>query len=509
MRVRHLAGALTLAAALGIAPAADASSHREAPFITKMPKVDGTDFYMFRSYEPGRDTHVTLIANYLPLQAAYGGPNFFVMDPEALYEIHIDNNGDAVEDLTFQFRFTNELKDRTSISLPIGPTGNQKTVSVPFFNVGKVTATDRSALNVQESYTVKLVRGNRRTGTAADVTNAGGGGPTFVKPVDYVGTKTFGTESEYEAYSRAHIYNINIPGCVGAGKLFVGQRREPFAVNLGPVFDLVNAPPAVITDPGTRNAVPNPLANFNITTLALELPIACLKAGSQDVIGGWTTASVRQARAINPTGSYEKPSREGGAWTQVSRLGMPLVNEVVIGIKDKDKFNSSEPRNDAQFADYVTHPTLPAVLELLFGANGVRAPTVFPRADLVAAFLTGVTGVNANGSTAEMQRLNTALPATLKANQNNLGAAACFVNGQLTPNNPGCDVAGFPNGRRPGDDVVDIALRVAMGYLLADDQQAPARNIPFHDAVLQDASQFDDAFPYLKTPKAGANGDGT
>jgi hypothetical protein len=134
---------------------------------------------------------------------------------------------------------------------------------------------------------------------------------------------------------------------------------------------------------------------------------------------------------------------------------------------------------------------------------------VFPRADLVAAFLTGVTGVNANGSTAEMQRLNVELPATARAGQNNLGAAACFKDGALDTTLPGCDPAGFPNGRRPGDDVVDIELRVAMGYLLANDTQAPSRNIPFHDAVLQDASQFDTTFPYLRTPNPGAHGDGT
>ncbi|RKG78852.1 DUF4331 family protein, partial [Corallococcus terminator] len=153
--------------------------------------------------------------------------------------------------------------------------------------------------------------------------------------------------------------------------------------------------------------------------------------------------------------------------------------------------------------------TLPALLETLFTTDGVRAPTVFPRADLVTAFLTGVTGVNANGSTAEMQRLNMALPATAKATQNNLGAAGCFKDGKLDTGLAGCDPAGFPNGRRPGDDVVDIELRVAMGYLLADDTQAPSRNIPFNDGVLQDASQFDATFPYLRTPNAGANGDGT
>ncbi|MCP3139795.1 DUF4331 domain-containing protein [Pyxidicoccus xibeiensis] len=509
MRARQLAAALTVATALG-APGALASSHREAPFITEMPKVDSTDFYMFRSYETGRQDYVTLIANYLPLQDAYGGPNYFTLDPDALYEIHVDNNGDATEDLTFQFRFTNTLANNgNGVSLNIGTGANQRSVAVPFFNVGPITSANRAALNVSESFTLKVVRGNRRAGTVGDVVNAAGGSATFVKPTDYIGTKSFGDAAAYEDYANDHIYNVTIPGCAGQAKVFVGQRKEPFAVNLGPVFDLVNAPPEVITDAGARGAVPNPLARKNITTLALEVPIACLKAGNQDVIGGWTSASLRQARALNPKATYTRPSREGGAWTQVSRLGMPLVNEVVIGIKDKDRFNASEPKDDAQFIDYVTNPTLPAVLELLFGSAGVRAPTAIPRDDLVAAFLKGVPNVNANGSTAEMQRLNTALPATARASQNNLGAAACFVNGVLTLANPGCDPAGFPNGRRPGDDVVDIALRVSMGYLLANDTQAPSRNIPFHDAVLQDAAQFDAAFPYLRTPNPGANGDGT
>jgi len=151
----------------------------------------------------------------------------------------------------------------------------------------------------------------------------------------------------------------------------------------------------------------------------------------------------------------------------------------------------------------VTNPSLPELLEILFGSAGAVAPNVFPRSDLVAAFLTGVPGVNANGSTAEMQRLNTALPITRKGQQNSLGAAACFVFGVATPSNPGCDLAGFPNGRRPGDDVVDIELRVAMGYLLPQ-SAAPAGQVPFTDASLNEDSQFDNAFPYLTTPVPGA-----
>ena len=472
-RHRMTAAALALLAA---APAgAWASSHREAPFITRNPKVDATDFYMFRSYEPGRDGYVTLIANYLPLQDAYGGPNYFSLDPEALYEIHVDNNGDAKEDLTFQFRFKNELAGGEGIKLDI----NGKMMAVPLFNVGPLSAADTGSLNVKESYGIKVVRGARRGGTAMDVTNAAGGSATFAKPADYIGTKTFGPPPGYGTYAATHVYGINVPGCEGAGRVFVGQRRDSFAVNLGTIFDLVNAPPGVVVGGNTamgRALVPSTIADKNVTTIALELPIACVKGAQGSVIG---------------------------AWTQVSRLSAPLVNEVIIGIKDKDHFNSSEPKEDGQFADYVTNPTLPELLHVLFGSAGVMAPTKFPRADLVAAFLTGVEGVNKNGSVAEMMRLNTALPVTPKGMQTSLGAALCFVSGALTLTNPGCDPAGFPNGRRPGDDTVDIALRVVMGYLLPP-ADAPSGQLGFTDAVLQEDSQFDAAFPYLRTPTPGA-----
>jgi hypothetical protein len=233
---------------------------------------------------------------------------------------------------------------------------------------------------------------------------------------------------------------------------------------------------------------------------------------------------MRQARVLNPGATYTVPSVEGGAWTQVSRLGAPLVNEVVIGLPDKDRWNASEPKDDAQFARYVTNPTLPAVIDVLFGPG--LAPQLFPRADLVEAFLTGVPGVNAfpttdagpPPATCEELRLNTAIAPTAAATQNYLGAAGCFVDGTLTTtNNAACDPAGFPNGRRPGDDVVDIALDVMEGYLLGTSKTigtttqkaAPAAGIPFTDAVQQMASQFDVTFPYLKTPTSGANGDGT
>lgn len=470
-----------------------ASSHREAPFITEIPKVDGTDFYMFRSYESGRADFVTLIANYLPLQDAYGGPNYFDLDDDAIYEIHIDNTGNAREDLTFQFQLSDNLND---IQLAVGPSGDQQMVSVPLKNIGD--ATDADNVQLQQEYTVTVIRGDRRTGTRQAVTNATTGMDTFEKPLDNIGGKSF---ADYASYADQHVFDMAIPGCGTNGRVFVGQRKEAFAVNLGEIFDLVNTNPL-----GARDAEgPGDLADKNVTSLALEVPTTCLTgtavtSAGDPVIGAWTTASLRQARVLNPAPAAEGKGAtvEGGAYTQVSRLGMPLVNEVVIGLKDKDSFNASEPKDDAQFATYVTHPTLPELLEILFSSAGAAAPDNFPRTDLVTAFLTGVDGANQPvGVTAsEMLRLNPAVAATAFDAQNDLG----FVAG---------DSAGFPNGRRPYDDVVDVELRVAMGALTMD---APNRNTPFTDGVqlAADPATLSDeyeSFPYLETPVAGSPND--
>lgn len=477
---------------------ASASSHREAPYIATQPKLDATDFYMFRSYETGRADFVTIIANYQPLQDAYGGPNYFTMDQDGLYEIHIDQNGDAVEDLTFQFRFRNTLKD---IALPIG----SKNVSIPLIQAGGISSVNPGTLNLRETYSIDVVRGDRRLGTRGAVANAIDGSTVFDKPADNIGVKTFGSVAAYQTYASRHQYSITVPGCTGTGKVFVGQRQDPFAVNLGRIFDLINLNPL-----GAQDQNANTIADKNVTTIALELPIACVKAASSNIVGAWTTASQRQARLLNgaPTSGHVTPPKNGGAWTQVSRLGMPLVNEVVIGLKDKDKFNAAKPKDDGQFADYVTNPTLPALINILFkDAVGLPnlAPTNFPRTDLVAAFLTGVEGVNKpTGVVAsEMLRLNLGLAPTPKATQSNLGVL-------------GGDLAGFPNGRRPGDDVVDAALRVAMGVLCvatgANDalkvgckaSDAPIGGAPLVDGALQSAAQFADTFPYLNTPLPGS-----
>ena len=606
------AAALIGVLAAGSGAGLSASSHREAPGITKTPKVDGTDFYMFRSYEAGRAGFVTFLANYIPLQDVYGGPNFFTLDDAAIYEIHVDNNGDALEDLTFQFQATNTRKDLT---VPVG----DKMMAVPLINIGPIgpdrTATDN--LNVTETYTLNLIRGARRTGTRQAVTIQGGTDTTFQKPVDRIGNKSIAMNdpAAYDQYANNHIYNIAIPGCSATGaRVFVGQRREGFVVALSEVFDLINLNPL-----GPTDTARNSLANKSITTFALEVPISCLTLQNQPIIGGWTTASVGTGTPGNPNpgpnpnppsgpepcpagtpavpspgagfvptqncqgwvpanhplarkpagqnitsfdtavdaatddstrvfGNFDPcpagqpaspspgagfvPTQDCGGWvpanhplarkdtpgggggnpnppapgvfTQVSRLGHPLVNEVVIGLKDKDKFNASEPKDDIQFLDYVTHPTLPVLVQVLFG---VQAPAV-PRNDLVAVFLTGVSGLTQppNVVPSEMLRLNTSIAPVAPADQKSLGVLAG-------------DNAGFPNGRRPGDDVVDIELRAMEGILLSSNPAtfpavtdgAPINaTIGFRFDGTVDPSQplFRPTFPYLVAPLSGSPASG-
>ena len=524
-----------IAAAACAAGASFASSHREAPFITTSPKVDGTDFYMFRSYEGvsasgtgGRSDYVTMIANYQPLQGPYGGPNYFSLDPNALYEIHVDNNGDAVEDITFQFRFANKLNN---VALPIGAGAAQKSVAIPLIQAGPVANVNDANLNLNETYTVNVVRGDRRKGAVSAVTKLTGGSTTFEKPVDYIGVKTLGNSAAYAAYAGKHIHDVKIPGCPAGkdtGRVFVGQRQEGFAVNLGPIFDLVNAPLSVITNPANINvAAANSIQDSNVTTIAIEVHKDCLTAGTETVIGGWTTASLRQARLLSgaPASGHQASEKPGGAWTQVSRLGQPLVNEVVIGLKDKDKFNASKPSGDTQFLDYVTNPTLPALLGLVLTGNAAGlAPTNIPRTDLATVFLTGIVGVNkpATVTPSEMLRLNTATPPVPFASQNRLAIVGSLKTG-------GSDFAGFPNGRRPKDDVVDIALVAMLGGLCmanGDNDSLKLNSIPgvagvtsackpssvpagaasldVHDGVDQAVVPFLSGFPYLNTPLPGS-----
>jgi hypothetical protein len=484
-----------------------------------MPKVDNTDVYAFRSYEPGRAGFVTLISNFQPFQEPGGGPNYFTMDPNAVYEIHIDNNGDAVEDLTYQFKFRNTLKDGTGIKVNAG--GVQQ--PIPLRHIGQVTVPNDPQLNERESYTLKQISGDRRSGTIAPVGNATSGGSTFMKPFDNAGNKSI---PNYPAYADQFIYNISLPGCSSQGRVFVGQREEQFAVNLGPIFDLVNfVPISGDNDPVygngqpfaggiTQNVLNQELIEepgdlprgygYNITSIALEVPIACVKGNGNGVIGVWSSASLPQSRLLKPNPTYSAPDTQGGSLVQVSRLGMPLVNEVVIGLPQKDLFNAAKPTQDGALASYVTNPSFPEILQVLFG---VQAPNNFPRNDLVATFLTGIASLNQMTSVtaSEMLRLNTNVNPTPQASQKTLGVVAD-------------DLAGFPNGRRPGDDVVDIVLRVAMGRLcypvpiggtptqlgLCQPSDAPSGNLAYTDGAPSNANMVMNRFPYLNPGLRGS-----
>ena len=504
-----------------------ASSHGEAPYIKSRPKVDGTDFYVFNSYEAGRENYVTLIANYQPLQDVYGGPNFFTLNDKAIYEIHIDNDGDAIEDINFVFDFDNSLANgEGGLALQIG----DQSVPVSQKNIGSLGDLDnQSVLNVNETYFVGMVMGDRRSGSPDWSVRPNTGLRLFTKPSDNIGGKSF--PSGYENYVRSLsntneiYYDVEFAQCpegANEGRVFVGQRKESFSIALAEVFDLVNFVPLVEALPD--DPARNDLNDKNITTLSLEVHKDCLTGSGNGVIGAWTSSSVRSSETISDDPSFRNPSIFSGEYRQVSRLSNPLVNEVVIGLPDKDRFNASEPMDDAQFATYVTNPTLPAILDILFrdavGATSNIAPANLPRNDLVTAFLTGFPGVNqlATVTPAEMLRLNTEIPATARDSQLNLGVVAG-------------DLAGFPNGRRPGDDITDIALRVMMGALchpiaidldlngtagdagdvlgLCATTDAPVGTATFTDGAPQNSSQFSDRFPYLLTPVTGSISDGS
>jgi len=323
----------------------------------------------------------------------------------------------------------------------------------------------------------------------------------FIKPFDYAGTKTF---PDYSTYWKQYIYNISIPQCSIPGRVFVGQRKESFQINLGPIFDLINFIP-IPGFPGAiqPNKANNNLANLNIATVALELPIPCVVGDGNGVIGVWqaTTQLLHDSNGNHIVGK------------QIQRLANPLVNELIVGLPDKGRYNRGKPVNDTDFVlSYVQYPTFPTIISNLFLAAvnqqsksnlTTLAPTSYPRNDLVLIFLQGLPGINQPSSTdqgvyADMIRLNTSTPVTVPADQKSLGVI-------------GGDVAGFPNGRRPGDDTVDIGLDAFMGALCwlnitCFKEDAPVGNVLFTDGVPTSVFDYELTFPFLKMPLPGAGG---
>jgi Domain of unknown function (DUF4331) len=427
-----------------------ASSHREAPLISGDPLADNTDVYAFVS--PRNSDRVTLIANFIPLELPSGGPNFFKFDDNVLYEIMVDNDGDAVEDITFQFRFQTSTRNLETF----------------LYNTGVVTSLDDPDLNVRQVYSVTRVEGPRRHGRGTLLADQ-----LPVAPVN-VG---FRSMPDYASIAAAAVRQVP-----NNSQVFAGQRDEGFYVNLG-VFDLLGVPPA-------DNNTPDSTAGFNVHSIAIEVPISTLtSSGSRPssanaadaVIGVWSTASRPSVTARG--GGQEQQS---GRFVQVSRLGQPLVNEVVIPRLLKDTFNSIEPTSDAAALKYVLDPEVPKLLALLFG---VRSPAA-PRDDLVTLFLKGIPGLNQppNVTPSEMLRLNVAIPPA--ASPNPLGVLAG-------------DVAGFPNGRRVGDDVTDIAIRAMAGATPLTPAFNTGINAQLGDGVSGNDVPHLTVFPYLGLPQPG------
>jgi hypothetical protein len=428
------------------------SSHREAPLTSMDPTADDTDLYAFRAADA--PDKLTIVANWIPFEDPAGGPNFYGLDPKAHYYINIDNTGDGRYDVRYEFKF------RTTI-------GNKN--SFLYARPG-VASIDDAKLNVKQSYSVtrETYKNGKRTG---EKTLASG---LPVAP-NNVGPKTIPDYASVAAQA-----NRDLPG---GGKVFVGQADDPFYVDLGTAFDAIN----IRKDTGNAGGGKDDLAGYNVHAFVLQVPFTDVTRDGQTVtsadaanavVGVWSSTE-RQRLVVSGKGKKRKAKNK---WVQVSRLGNPLVNEVVIPLGLKDKFNRTQPANDAKnFGAVVVKPELAAVMNILF--PGLNVPED-DRTDIVEALLTGIPGLT--------QIAKDAPPTdTLKIN---LGVAP-----NASPNRFGVlanDVQGFPNGRRLGDDVTDIALRVVGGYLKGN-------KLPLGDGVDQNDVAFRSAFPYVALPHDG------
>lgn len=454
---------LALLILVGVGPALLASSHREAPAISQDPAVDNTDLYAFRS--PDMPDTVTIIANYNPLEEPTNAPNFYRFADAAIYEINIDNNGDARPEIVYRFQFRTDVRD----------------LNTGLYNTGPVLALTSPNLNERQFYTVTRIEHGHETSL----------GEFQVAPAN-IGPKS---TPDYAALADSAIFTLPNHN----GRVFAGPRDDPFFVDIGAIADLLTLRPLqnahkVPPVAGATHGI-NSLAGYNVHTIAIQIPITMLTTTGKvpafpsdkgAIIGIWATAS-RGSIATSADGKR----RITGA-KQVSRVGMPLVNEVIISRKYKDAFNALEPSGDAplfksaeDFRNLVLDPELPKLMNKLYGIDVPPAP----RNDLMQAFLTGLPNKNMppNVTPAEMLRLNLGVPVTPAAQVSRLGALDN-------------DLGGFPNGRRLADDVVDIELRVAAGVLVPGYDKAP--NNQLTDGVDANDKDFLPSFPYLALPRS-------
>ncbi|HLI87172.1 MAG TPA: DUF4331 domain-containing protein [Ktedonobacteraceae bacterium] len=450
------------------------SSHREAPEISKDPVADNTDVYAFVS--PDRPDTVTLIANFIPLEAPDGGPNFYEFGEDVLYEIHIDHNGDGVAEITYQFRFQVQVRNPSTF----------------LYNTGPITSLDSPNWNRRQFYSITRVDDQGHSTTLASGLACP---PCNIGPL---------STPNYAELAQMAVHKL-----ASGETVFAGQRADGFYVDLGAVFDLLDLRPFQNLHVMPRHPAPgvNGLEDVNVHSIAIQVPKTLLTQGGynptnphdpRSVIGVYASASRQKALIFDGRGDMV----ESGPFVQVSRLGEPLINEVIIPMGRKDYWNSQDPRDDRQFVEYYQHPEVASLLPALYpGVFPHLAAYNKPRADLVAILLTGIpSGIipgfqNFTGKTqADLLRLNLAIPPAEKPN----------ILGLL-----GGDLAGFPNGRRVFDDVVTVELRAIAGLTipLVDPHFKPdaAASVvsDFSPPQIPPGVHYKQQFPYLGLPFSG------
>ncbi len=471
--LRAVLAALLVVAMMAPAPVF-ASSHREAPVTALDTKADITDWYAFVSYDhPG---NLVLVMNVDPFLEPSNGPNYFPFDPNVLYEMKIDNDHDGIPDVTFQFRFTTEIRAPQVFTGFVGGIAG----------IPPITSLDgpgAAGLSLRQSYSVVMITKRGTTLFAGE--------PRFAVPSN-VGPRTM---PQYTSLYNQGIYNL------GDGiSVFAGTVADPFFIDLGAAFDSLNfraatgggvLPPAIDAD-DTHNYAPNAVAGYNVNTIVLEVPIRLLTSDGQlhgagdaaAVIGTYATTS-RQQMTVRRS---PNPPTFSGPWEQVQRLGNPLINELIIGTGSKDRFSMDVPTNDSQFASFVLNP----LLATIFGSFGIPVPPP-PRTDLLplVQYMPPICpGCTQGGPIADLLRVNTGIPQTPVAQQKRLGVLAG-------------DFGGFPNGRRPIDDVVDISARVVSGYLANPN----IYNTKIGDGVNIPSNGLRTTFPYVEPAYSGRNSD--
>ena len=451
IRTAVLAGLTSLAVAGGLITslgpvASNASSHREAPLTAADPQIDNTDLYAFVS--PDRDNTVTFVSSWIPFEEPAGGPNFYLWAEHTNYDINIDNNGDAKADIVYRWTFKTHYRSGDTF----------------IYNTGQVTSLNDADLNVFQTYDLYRIQNGSKT--------------TLLENQKVVPSRV--GDASMPNYDNLFNAGVDQFGKAPAYS-WVGQSDDSFFLDLR-VFDLLYG--ADLSEAGHDT-----LSGFNVNTMALQIPKGQLRGPKDSVIGIWNTASRPSMRVQNVDGTQSYSGKN----VQVSRLGNPLVNEVVVPLAFKDYFNGSKPTGDAAYLPKVQDPELPHLLNAVYGTDvpdSNYAKDGIQRADLIQVFLTGVPGLNQpkNVTASEMLRLNMDIPPC---------TSGCSRLGVL-----GGDLAGFPNGRRLSDDVVDEALRVMLGVLLPD-HQAIADTIG--DGVNANDKPFGDAFPYVATPHSGSD----